>query len=90
MANPLKTITAFIEAIPDQAFFRGRPGSWYRDQNMRLDLQGYGYQIQTLTAAGPDQAYNVQVQALILVKGDTTLDQIRQALIDGIIADLKG
>ncbi|KAI9808967.1 MAG: hypothetical protein M1826_003945 [Phylliscum demangeonii] len=89
MVNPLKTIAAFIEGIPDQAFFRGMSGTWHKD----------------FTAAGPDQAYNIQVQvnrehvdpalkqyspntvakALIPVNGDTTPDQIRQALIDGII-----
>ncbi|KAI9834283.1 MAG: hypothetical protein M1826_004207 [Phylliscum demangeonii] len=98
----LKLIIAFIEGIPDRAFYRSRSKSWHKDKNMRFDTQG-------LTTAGPDQAYNIQVQvnrkhvdetlntwspntvakALIPVKGDMTPDQIWQALIDGIIAVLK-
>ncbi|KAI9831275.1 MAG: hypothetical protein M1826_003714 [Phylliscum demangeonii] len=53
--SALQIITAFIEGIPDTAFYRSRSKSWHKDGNMRFDMQG-------LTTAGPDQAYNVQVQ----------------------------
>ncbi|KAI9829725.1 MAG: hypothetical protein M1826_005468 [Phylliscum demangeonii] len=78
IALPIKPVTAFIESIPGKAFYRGTRRSWLKDQNLPQDLQG--------PTTGPPQEYNLQVQ---VNANDMSADQIREALIEGILEELE-